>query len=202
MIPIKRIFLLLVLGACLAAAGCGSGNEEGAPIPADQAAQLQNQLGIVQARLDNGSVGACEDILQAEDANQTAVADILNTLPERVDPDVRDALERSFDNLWSLVQRRCEEAAADQRREPAPAPETETPTTETQTQTETTETTPPPTDTTTSPDEAPLLPEGDGDNGGAVPGGDNPGGETGGGETGGGVGPGASEAKPKDKGKP
>jgi outer membrane biosynthesis protein TonB len=182
---LKRISLLLVLGACLAAAGCG-GDEEGAPIPADQAAQLQSQLDIVEARLDNGSVGACQDIFQAEDANQTAVTNILNTMPEGVDPEVRDALEQSFENLWSLVERGCEEAAAEQPDEPAPAPEPET--TVTETQPETTETVPPP-EETVPPEEEQLPEEGDGDNDGAIPG-----------DGGGGVGPGASkEKKPKEK---
>ena len=75
MTNLKRISLLLALGACLAAAGCGSDDEEGKGIPADQAAQLANQLDIVQARLDNGSEGACKDILEAEDANDDAVYD-------------------------------------------------------------------------------------------------------------------------------
>jgi hypothetical protein len=185
---LKRISLLLVLGACLAAAGCG-GDDEGAPIPADQAAQLQSQLDIVEARLDNGSVGACQDIFQAEDANQTAVTNILNTLPEEVDPEVRDALEQSFENLWSLVERRCEEAAAEQPDEPAPAPEPETTITETQPETTETETVPPP-EETVPPEEEQLPEEGDGDNDGAIPGDGN----------GGGVGPGASKAKkPKEK---
>ena len=44
MTNLKRISLLLALGACLAAAGCGSDDEKGKPIPAEQAAQLENQL--------------------------------------------------------------------------------------------------------------------------------------------------------------
>ncbi len=40
---LKRISLLLALGACLAAAGCGSDDEEGEPIPADTAAALERR---------------------------------------------------------------------------------------------------------------------------------------------------------------
>jgi hypothetical protein len=188
---IKRISLLLALGACLAAAGCGSGDDEGAPIPADQAAALERELQSVQDRLDEGSVGACEDVFRhPTDPNQQPVEDILASLPQRVDPDVRDALQQSFDNLWSLVERECEDKAANQSTQPEPAPEPEPTTTETPT--ETTETTPPPpteTETPTNPDEQTLPEEGDGDNDGIVP-------ESNGG---GGVGPGASKEKKKDE---
>jgi hypothetical protein len=190
----KRITLVLSLCACLAAAGCGSDDEGGKQIPAAQADQLESQLGIVQDRLDNGTEGACKDILSAEDANDDAVTDILNSLPNDVDPDVRDALERSFDNLWSLVESKCEELKPD---EPAQT-ETSAPETPTETETEPTETTPPPTDTETettptTPGEETIPPDGDGDNGGAIP-------PDGNGNGGGGVGPGAVKEK-KEKGK-
>jgi hypothetical protein len=183
---LKRISLLLALGACLAAAGCGSDDEGGKPIPAAQAAQLQNQLDIVESRLDNGSEGACKDILDAQDANDDAVTNILNTLPNGVDPDVRDALEESFDNLWSLVESQCQELKADEPAQTTTQPEPETTTTDTVTQPTTPTTPTEPTDTEpTTPDEAPLPPEGNGNNDGAIP----PDG------TGGGVGPGAEKQK-------
>jgi hypothetical protein len=188
---LKRIFMLVAVVACLAAAGCGSDDEGGKQIPAEQADQLRAQLDIVQARLDNGSEGACKDILGAEDANDQAVADILSSLPNDVDPDVRDTAAQSFDNLWSLVESRCEELKPDESAQPEP---TEPDTTTTETQTETTETTPPETDTEpTTPEEQPLPPDGDGENGGAVP----P--EGNGNGNGGGVGPGAAKEK-KEKG--
>jgi hypothetical protein len=185
-----RISLVLALGACLAAAGCGSDDEGGKPIPAETAAALASQLDGVEARLENGSPGACRDILQGtRGPNLDAVQQLLSGLPDDVDPDVRDALEQSFDNLWSLVESKCEELQADEptqtQTQPEPEPETDT----TEVPTETTETTPPETDTETTPEEAPLPPEGDGDNGGATP-------EDG---SGGGVGPGA--IKPKKQGK-
>ena len=191
MITLKRIFLLLALGACLAAAGCGSDDEGGKPIPAAQAAQLQNQLDIVERRLDNGTEGACKDILNAQDANDDAVTNILNTLPNGVDPDVRDALEESFDNLWNLVESKCEDLTPE---EPAQTETTPPEPTPTETETQPTETTPPATETTpTTPDEVTPPPDGHGNgNDGAIP----PDG-TG---NGGGVGPGAAKQK-KEKGK-
>jgi hypothetical protein len=188
---LKRIPLLLALTACLAATGCGSDDEGGKELPAEQAAQLEAQLDIVQRRLDNGSEGACKDILEAGDANDQAVADILSSLPNDVDPDVRDATAESFDNLWSLVESKCEELKPD---EPAQT-ETSAPETPTETQEQPTETTPPPTDTETTPTtpgEETIPPDGDGENGGAIPPDGN----------GGGVGPGAvKEKKKEEKGK-
>jgi hypothetical protein len=186
----KRIALVLSLCACLAAAGCGSDDEGGKQIPAAQADQLESQLGIVQDRLDNGTEGACKDILSAEDANDDAVTDILNSLPNDVDPDVRQALQESFDNLWSLVESKCNELKPDEPTETQTTPPEET-TTEETTPPETTETTtPPPTETTTPPETEPLPDEGNGNNGGAIPPDGN----------GGGVGPGAAKEK-KEKGK-
>jgi hypothetical protein len=178
---LKRISILLALCACLAAAGCGSDDEsKGDPIPAQQAAELQNRLDETEARLANGSVGACEDIL---DDTMPEVTRILSGLPGSIDADVRDALEESFDNLWSLVESECQDLKPDEpvQTETDTAPET----TPTETQPETTETAPPPTDTTTAPDEAPLPNDGDGDNGGEIPPSGN----------GGGVGPGAAKEK-------
>jgi hypothetical protein len=186
---LKRISLLLALGACLAAAGCGSDDEKGDLIPAQQAAALQGRLDETENRLANGSVGACNDILND---TMPEVGNILKTLPSSVDPDVRDALEQSFDNLWSLVESECQDLKPAQPTETQPQPEPETNTTETPTTP--TETTPPETNTTTSPDDAPLPPDGNGDNSGAIP-------ETGG-NTGGGVGPGATKLKQQSKEKP
>ena len=184
MSTLKRISLLLALGACLATAGCGSDDEKGSPIPADHAAALERRLGETEDRLANGSVGACEDILND---TMPEVGNILETLPNSVDPDVRGALEQSFENLWSLVDRECDDRAPEEppQTESTPAPEP----TPTETEPTPTETTPPPTDTTTSPEEAPLPNDGDGESDGAIP-------ETG---NGGGVGPGAYKKKEKSK---
>ena len=189
MTTLKRISLLIALGACLAAAGCGSDDEGGKRIPADTAAALEAQLDKVQERLDNGTAGACKDILEGpRGPNRAAAQELIDGLPGDVDPDVREALQESFDNLWSLVESKCEELTPD---EPAQTTPTEQETTTTETPTETTETIPPPTETEpTTPEEQPLPPDGDGENGGAIPPDGN----------GGGVGPGATKEK-KEKGK-
>jgi hypothetical protein len=192
---LKRIPLLLALTACLAATGCGSDDEGGKELPANTAAALEDQLNRVQDRLDNGSEGACRDILEGpRGPNRDAVQQLLDGLPNDVDPDVREATQESFDNLWSLVESKCEELKPD---EPAQT-ETSAPETPTETETEPTETTPPPTDTETettptTPGEETIPPDGDGENGGAIP----PDGNGGGG----GVGPGAVKEKKEEKGK-
>jgi hypothetical protein len=183
---LTRIFLLLALVACLAAAGCGSDDEEGKPIPRAQVQALETRLSEAQRRLDDGSAGACRDILND---TQPAVRQILSSIPSSVEPDVRDALSQSFDNLWNLVDEECQNLEPDEQAQPEP---TEPDATTTETQTEPTETTPPETDTEpTTPEEQPLPPDGDGESGGAIPPEGN--------GNGGGVGPGAVKEK-KEKG--
>ena len=193
MTSLKRISLVAVLGAVLAIAGCG-GDEEGEPIPAQAAQALQAELDGVQARIDNGSAGACNDILEGDRGpNLERVQQLLDSLPDDVDPEVRSALEDSFDRLWELVQQDCDDKAQEEKserqEEPEPEPEPEPAPTETEPEPEP-EPTPTETETApvpTEPEEAPLPPEGDGDNDGELP---NEG-------DGGGVGPGAAKAKGK-----
>jgi hypothetical protein len=183
---LKRISLLLALGACLAAAGCGGDKEKGRPIPRAQAAELERRLSEAENRLANGSAGACRDILID---TRPAVQATLKTLPRTVDADVRSALEQSFQNLWNLVDSECQNLTPDQPTQTNTTTQPETTPTDTAT-TPTTDTAPPSTDTTTAPDQAPLPNDGNGDNGGAIP-------PTG---NGGGVGPGAAkENKVKEK---
>jgi hypothetical protein len=187
---IKRIFTLVLLCACLAAAGCGSDDDEGAPIPSEQADALLAQLEIVQNRLDNGSVGACQDVFtHAESPNQPTVDEILTQIPQGVDPEVRSALEQSFQRLWDLVDRECDERQPEEPAEPEPEPE-ETPTEPEEEPTETV----PPEEEPAPPEDVPLPPEGDGDNDGDVPpenGNGQGNGDGSGVGNGGGVGPGA-----------
>lgn len=176
----KRITLLALLGACLAVAGCGS-DDEGEAIPQESAATLEAQLANVQARIDDGSLGACEDVRGSADSSNTqAVEQVLNGLPGDVDQDLRDALAQGFDRLFELVDQRCQELskAADgsdtptETSEPAPDPiitetETETaPPPDTNTTPETTKE-PPPTDTV-EPPPAPEEPPAEGEGGGAL----------------------------------
>jgi hypothetical protein len=186
---LKRISLLLALGACLAAAGCGSDDEGGKKIPAATAAALAAQLDKVQERLDNGTPGACKDILEGpRGPNRGAVQELIDALPGDVDQDVRDALQESFDNLWSLVESKCEDLKPDEPAQTETQTQTQTEETPTETESVPTETTPPPTETTPPATET-IPPEGNGNNGGEVPPEGN----------GGGVGPGAEKQK-KEKG--
>jgi hypothetical protein len=173
----KRTTLVLLLGACLAAAGCGS-DDEGEPIPADLAAALQSQLDNVQARLDNGSVGACDDILSGpRGPNTDAVNQAIADLPDGVDEDVRSALQDGFDQLFTLVEERCNELREDTESQ-QPTETTEEPPVVTETETvpePETETVPPPETETVPPPETETLPpeeeppaEGDDESGGVL----------------------------------
>jgi hypothetical protein len=177
---IKRTTLLALLGACLATAGCGS-DDEGEPIPAESAALLQNQLDNIEARIQNGSVGACEDVLGGpRSPNVEPVQQAITDLPDDVEEDVRTGLEDGFDRLFQLVEDRCTELREQAESEQEPAePETETvapPETVTvpppETETETvpppeTETAPAPETETLPPAEEPSEEESDGGGAGA-----------------------------------
>ncbi len=180
MTKIKRTTLLALLGVCLAAAGCGA-DDEGEPIPAESAALLQSQLDNIEARIQNGSVGACEDVLGGpRSPNMEPVEQAIADLPDDVDEDVRTGLEDGFDRLFQLVDERCTELREQAESEQQPAePETETvapPETVTvpppETETETvpppeTETVPPPETETLPPAEEPSEEESDGGGAGA-----------------------------------
>ncbi len=139
----RSLIALTLMLAATGAAGCGD-EEKGSPIPADQAAALQDQLDGIQRRLDNGSEGACNDILAgAKGPNNEAVEQQLGALPKDVSKDVRVALRQSFDRLFELVDERCAELGS---QEPDPEPEPETTPEETTTEETTTEEEPPPTE--------------------------------------------------------
>jgi hypothetical protein len=150
--------LLLLLAAC-AAAGCGADEETKPSIPATSANALLTQLGSVEDRFNFGD-GACNDIPE----NQRTVNDQIAALPSSVDPDVRNALQDSFDHLFDLTSAQCDKTKGQQTdtetdtTETTETTETETtPTTETQ-PTETTPTDTTPTDTAptdTGPPESP-----------------------------------------------
>jgi hypothetical protein len=185
----RRIFALALVAVAVAAVGCG-GDKEGKGIPVATADGLHNQLDNVQARIDQGSAGACKDIIEApasRGSNKQQVQDLIDSMPDDVDADVKSALQDSFDHLWDLVEQDCADKA-DQTDTTTTPTETQTETTPTETQTETTptETETTPTTTETAPDNAPLPNDGNGN--GAVPGAGN----------GGGVGP-SAEKQDKEK---
>jgi len=182
-----RLLLFALLALAVVAVGCG-GDDEGKPIPAATASALNAQLDNVQGRLDNGTAGACKDILEGpRDPNVDQVNQIIESMPNDVDSDVRSALQDSFDNLWDRVNDKCDELAQKQvQQQPT---ETQTTPTVTETQTETTPTETTPTETTPPQDE--QLPGGEGNgNGGAGNGNGNGNGNGGGGTgVGGGISP-------------
>lgn len=142
------------------AAGCGADEEQGSPIPATAAAELDKRLDSVQGRFDFGG-GACADIAEDQQLAGQTIAD----LPEDVDPDVRQALQDGFDRLFALTDEQCDETKGQETEpdpEPLPEPETETETVpEPETETET---------IPTIPEEPPIEP---------VPPEENPSGEEG-----------------------
>jgi hypothetical protein len=173
----RRTFALALVAAAVAVTGCG-GDEEGKGIPAATASALGQQLDGVQQRIDEGSAGACRDILEAPNErgpNKQKVEELIDSLPDDVDSDVRSALEDSFDRLWDLVQQECDDKASKEEDEkktdttPTKTQEETTPTETTPTETTPTETTP---TETTPPSEEELPPgEGDGNGGGGGTGG-------------------------------
>jgi hypothetical protein len=129
---------MLALAACLAApvvAGCGS-DDEGKALPRERVSALQRQLDSIENRFD---AGACRDITEGSDTNLSVVRSNIRSLPDDVDPDVRDALVKSFNRLFELVQDQCEEPTQTDTT-PTETTPTETETTPTETQTETTPT--------------------------------------------------------------
>ena len=171
----RRILAAALVGVALAAAGCG-GDEEGKQIPTATAGSLNAQLQKVQDRINQGSAGACKDILEAPESrgpNKQQVQDLIDSMPDDVDADVKSALQDSFDHLWDLVEQDCQDKEDKQQTNTTPT-ETQEETTPTETQEETTptetetETTP----TTTVPPSEEELPggEGNGNGGGAGPG--------------------------------
>jgi hypothetical protein len=126
--------LLLVLAACVAV-GCGADKETKPSIPADATGEFGKRLDSIEARFKVGG-GACRDIPK----DQLLVNDQIAKLPSSVDPDVRNALQDSFDHLFDLTDQQCDETKGQQT-------DTNTDTTET-TETQTTDTETDTTDTT------------------------------------------------------
>jgi hypothetical protein len=159
--PPKRLLAVAACAAALVVAGCGGDDEEpeGAPIPQAQAQELEARLDEVQRRFDFGG-GACGDI---QDDSRPGVDQILATIPNRVDADVRQALADGFDRLFQLSQEQCEGEETETTEEPVETVPAETETVEVPTTP--TETVPPDTDTTEQPT-TPVEPPGNGNGNG------------------------------------
>jgi hypothetical protein len=172
--------VLLALAVGFTVTGCG-GDDEGAPIPSATANALNAELDGVQARLDQGSAGACRDVVEGpRDPNRERVQELIDSMPDDVDSDVRSATQDSFDRLWELVEQDCDDKAQrEQSQEPEETTPAETTPTETTPPEETTPTETTPTETT-PPEEEELPPDGDGDSGGPGNGNGNGGGNGGG----------------------
>ena len=122
--------LTAALGACaaLTLAGCGSSDDpEGDPLPSGAVAQLQTRLDEIERRyqdaVDNGNVGACEDI---GTDSMPAIEDVIARLPESVDPELREAVDQSFARLRQLADDACADIQpVETVPEPVPVPEPE-----------------------------------------------------------------------------
>jgi hypothetical protein len=126
--PTRTITAAALSCLALIGAGCG-GDEEGDPIPAAQREQILSRLDEAERRLDDGSQGACMDIL---DDTEPEVDNVVASLPENVDADIRQRLEEGLQNLWDLVTAECEQLEGQETdtettpEPPPPPPETET----------------------------------------------------------------------------
>jgi cell division septation protein DedD len=139
---LRQITALIACLAALVAAGCGSSDKKGKPIPAATRVELDKQLNSIKARFDFGG-GACADIAQ----NKASVQRTLDSLPSDTDSDVKNALVDGFNKLFQNVDSQCDTSKGQQTETqttestPAPAPtptETQPTPTETNQQTSTT----------------------------------------------------------------
>jgi hypothetical protein len=160
------IVLALVGAAVAALAGCGGSDEpEGTGLPQDTASELERRLDEIERRYrvatDDGEPGACADI---ENDSIPAVNELVDGLPQDVDPDIRQAVEESFSRLEELTRADCAEVEpAETEPETVPAPTETIP-----------ETTPEETTTETTPEEAPKEEKPKKDKGGDKGGGAEP----------------------------
>ena len=138
-----RLLALSLLLATLVLAACG-GEDKGQGIPQGTASELLSELSAVEKRLDQGSVGACEDVI---DESAPAIQKKLDSLPENTDAELRTALEESFTNLRTLTEQTCDERRqeAEDKKKTTETETTPPPTTPTETAP------PPPTPTETTP---------------------------------------------------
>ena len=128
---------LLLLGLALAAAllltACGGTNAK--LIPEDRAQQLKDSVDLVAQRVDDEKCSSAKDALRR-------ARNEVSELPRKVDPDLRDNLNKWLDQIASRIDDDCKPAETPTPTESA----TEAPT-ETETPTKTPTKTPSPTET-------------------------------------------------------
>ena len=184
--PRAQLAALVACAALIVGAGCGSDDDpEGRPLPRQAANELEKRLDEVQRRFDaaseEGKAGACNDI---DDDSYPAIDRIVNTLPENVDPEVRDALQASLERLRELTREGCADVEdTTTQEEPAPPVTTPPPApVEPQPAPEPTETQPPPQDENKDEEKKKKPDEGQEEDGGIGPNGQGPPGQDGGGQ--------------------
>lgn len=198
MIAVPRIGAVAVSLALLAIAGCGGSDESERLLPQRVADELELRLESIRGRVEDGSAGACEDIYRSRDdgGDLEPIDEALASIPENVDPQIRAALEQSFQRLEQLVADECGEIREREPDEQDSAPEETEPDTDVEPpETDTTETDPDdpaePERTQPPPDGEPAPPQDPGrdggQGGGRGPTGDGPPGQDGGDTEGGGV---------------
>lgn len=116
------------LAAVVLAVGCG-GDDEGSPIPENSARFLLGQLEEFDRRSDPLR---CDDIRQG---TLPRIEERVAAINDRVDADVRDALEDGVTRLRDLLDEECDRQQEERRREREREEDTETDTTETPTPT-------------------------------------------------------------------
>jgi hypothetical protein len=147
---VRRLLPLGAMLAALAIAGCGSSEGE---IPRDEADALNETLAALQEQGDADPCSVSDDSLND-------LFSEINALPDRVDQDIVDGLDRLARQLEEIIQNDC----SDQEDTTSTSTTDET-TTTTESTTETTDTTDTTTDTTDEP-----IPPGNGPDGNGPPG--------------------------------
>lgn len=146
--PRQLIAIALTAAAVALPVGCGGSDEpEGRGLPRDTVSELERRLDEIDRRysdaVENGNVGACDDI---QNDSIPAANELVGSLPDDVDPEVRQAVEDSFANLEELAQSDCsnvEPAETEPETTPVPTEPTPPETTPEETTTETTPEKPP-----------------------------------------------------------